>query len=174
MKCLMRRPPSGRFPPATNRYEDLVRLHQQYMPNVHNNAKFLIWHRYYVWTFEQVLRSECGFTSPMPWWDETLDAGRFSQSDMFTNLNYFGRLPGQINGQATCVVTGPFAGTTCHIGPGSADFAHCLSRGVDESLTSQCNSGYVNQCTSRGTYDDMRQCIEFGYVVLGNDMESCC
>jgi tyrosinase len=63
VKCLMTKPASGSFPPATSRYEDLVRLHQQFMPQVHNSAFFLIWHRYYLWTFEQVLRTECAFTS---------------------------------------------------------------------------------------------------------------
>ena len=61
IKCLMNKPASGKFPPARNRYEDFVRVHQQYSPNIHNNAKFLLWHRYFLWTFEQVLREECGF-----------------------------------------------------------------------------------------------------------------
>lgn len=63
IKCLMNKPPSGRFSSSKNRYEDLVQLHQSMMPAVHNNALFLIWHRYFLWTFEQLLRVECGFVS---------------------------------------------------------------------------------------------------------------
>jgi tyrosinase len=165
IKCLIGKPPSGKFSPATNRYEDLVRLHQNYMPNIHNNAKFLIWHRYYLWTFEQVLRSECGFNRAFPWWDETKDAGRFGQSDMFTNNAYFGNLPNQ----AVCVNSGAFAGMTCHIGPGNSNTAHCLSRKVDESLTSQCNSDFVNYCNSRTSYADMESCTEGGPHAYGHN-----
>jgi tyrosinase len=91
LQCLMNRAPSGQFPQAKSRYEDLVALHQQLTPNVHLNAKFLIWHRYYLWTFEDILRTECGFTSPLPWFDETRYAGRFSQSSIFSN-QWFGAI----------------------------------------------------------------------------------
>jgi tyrosinase len=84
VKCLMSRAPSGRFPASKSRYEDLVALHQTLTPNVHGNSKFLLWHRYYLWTFEDVLRSECGMTVPLPWFDETRYAGRFSQSSIFS------------------------------------------------------------------------------------------
>jgi tyrosinase len=64
------------------------------MPNIHGNPKFLVWHRYFLWTFEMALRDQCNFWDPLPWWDETLDAGNFHNSDMFTNTAYFGHLPG--------------------------------------------------------------------------------
>jgi tyrosinase len=163
VKCLMNTPPSGNFPPATSRYEDLVRLHQEYMPEVHNNAKFLIWHRYYMWTFEQVLRTECGFDRDMVWWDETLDAGRFAQSDMFTNPNYFGSLPTpDSNGNPSCINDGAFGGLTCNIGPGQDTTPHCLSRGVNEDYTSQCNQDFINYCNERTDYADYEPCLEYG------------
>ena len=89
LKCLMGRGPSGQFPQAKSRYEDLVALHQTLTPNVHGTAKFLIWHRYYLWTFEDILRSECGFTAPLPWFDETRYSGRFGQSSIFSS-QWFG------------------------------------------------------------------------------------
>lgn len=169
IKCLMNSPPSGNFPPATSRYEDFVRLHQLYMPNIHGNPKFLVWHRYFLWTFEQVMRDECGFNRAWPWWDETLDAGQFAQSDMFTSPDYFGHLPGPINGDPVCIISGAFAGLTCNIGPGSSNIPHCLSRSVDESLTGECNSGFVNMCNSRGTYADMESCSEGGPHAYGHN-----
>lgn len=89
IKCLMGKPASGKFAQAKNRYEDLVALHQTLTPNVHGNSKFLIWHRYYVWTFEDILRTECGFTAKMPWWDESKWAGKFAQSSVFS-ADWFG------------------------------------------------------------------------------------
>ena len=89
IKCLMGRAPSGQFPAAKSRYEDLVALHQTLTPNVHGNSKFLLWHRYYTWVFEDILRSECGFSQTMPWFDETKYAGRFSASSIFS-AKWFG------------------------------------------------------------------------------------
>lgn len=165
IQCLMDAPPSGNFPPAKSRYEDLVRLHQNYMPDVHNNAKFLLWHRYYMWTFEQVLRDECGFDRDMVWWDETLDAGRFAQSDMFTNA-YFGSLPlPDANNNPLCITDGMFGGLTVNIGPGQATTPHCLARGVNEAYTAQCNSDFINYCNERTDYANYETCLEYGYVM---------
>jgi tyrosinase len=91
LKCLLGRPPSGQFRAATSRYEDMAELHQSFTPSVHGNSKFLLWHRYFLWTFEQVLRSECGFNRDLPWFDETRFAGRFEQSSIFSS-RWFGRI----------------------------------------------------------------------------------
>lgn len=89
INCLIAAKPSGRFSQAKNRYEDLVALHQTLTDNVHGNSKFLIWHRYFLWTFEDLLRSECGFDRNLPWFDETKYAGKFSSSSIFTS-SWFG------------------------------------------------------------------------------------
>lgn len=101
IKCLMGRPASGQFGQSRSRYEDLVALHQTLTPNVHGNDKFLLWHRYYVWTFESMLRSECGFNRNLPWFDETRYAGRFDQSSIFSS-QWFGSV--SVNGN--CVTNG--------------------------------------------------------------------
>jgi tyrosinase len=104
-QCLINAPASGSFPPATNRYEDLVRVHQMMTSTIHGNNIFLFWHRYYVWTLEQIMRDECGFDRAFPWWDETLDAGAFAASSLFT-ADFFGTLPGATDGQGTCITDG--------------------------------------------------------------------
>lgn len=169
IKCLLNKPPSGNFQPARNRYEDFVRLHQLYMPNVHGNPKFLIWHRYYLWAFEDVLRKECGFDRAMVWWDETLDAGHFYQNDMFSSSQFFGTIPPPNNGQPSCITTGAFAGLTLNIGPGNNNGPHCLNRMGNADYTSQCNQDFINQCNSRGSYADMESCLEFGPHAYGHN-----
>ncbi|EEH10777.1 conserved hypothetical protein [Histoplasma capsulatum G186AR] len=161
VKCLMNRPPSGRFSSATNRYEDFARLHQQKLSEIHQNDMFLVWHRYFVWTFEQVLRDECGFNRNYPWWDETKDAGHFAQAPVFTR-DYFGSLPGPRNGQGVCITDGVFAGITCNIGPGLSNRPHCLSRAVNEAQTAQCNNDFVIACNQRTNYAAMHSCAETG------------
>lgn len=161
-KCLMNKPASGRFTQAKNRYEDFVALHQNVMTQVHNNALFLIWHRYFLWTFEQVLRSECGFNRAFPWWDETKDAGHFASADLFTSNYYFGNLPQLNNGNPSCISTGAFKGVSAHIGPGTSQTTHCLSRGVTEDNTAQCNTAFLNYCNQRTVYPDFETCLEYG------------
>jgi tyrosinase len=101
VKCLQSRPASGQFSASRSRYEDLVALHQTLTPNVHGNAKFLLWHRYLLWTYEQMLRSDCGFDRNLPWFDETRYAGRFEQSSIFSS-QWFGSV--SVGGQ--CVTDG--------------------------------------------------------------------
>ncbi|KAK8116733.1 Di-copper centre-containing protein [Apiospora kogelbergensis] len=157
-----RDPPRATFPPATSRYEDFVRLHQAWTPNIHNNDLFLIWHRYFVWAFEQALRNECGFNEAgLPWWDETRDAGRFAASPVFT-AEYFGSLPKGNGTAGTCITDGRFAGTTLHIGPGTGSEPHCLSRAVDEKMTAEVTKEYEDICLSRSTFTDFARCWEQG------------
>jgi hypothetical protein len=103
--CLIGKPASGNFAPSTNRYEDLVRVNQLNVNTIHGNNIFLPWHRYFVWTFEQILRDECGFDRAFPWWDEELDAGKFAASSIFTS-SFFGSLPAATNGAGTCITDG--------------------------------------------------------------------
>jgi tyrosinase len=131
IKCLQGRPPSGQFRQSKSRYEDIVALHQTLTPNVHGNAKFLLWHRYYTWMFEDMLRTECGFNQPIPWFDETRYAGRFSQSSIFSSQYY-----GGLNLGGACVTNGQFANLAINIGPGQSNTQHCLSRNGDGESTS--------------------------------------
>jgi tyrosinase len=97
----MNKPPSGQFGVSKNRYDDLVGLHQTLTPNVHGNAKFLLWHRYFTWTFESLLRDECGLSGPLLWFDETRYAGNYAASSIFSS-----RWMGAINLGGQCVTDG--------------------------------------------------------------------
>ncbi|KAL6712228.1 hypothetical protein ACN47E_000105 [Coniothyrium glycines] len=164
IKCLMGRAPNGQFSKSKSRYEDFVALHQLLTPNVHSSAKFLIWHRYFTWTFEDVLRSECGFNRAMPWFDETRYAGRFAQSSIFSSQWF-----GSINTGGNCVTDGQFANLALNIGPGSTDQLHCLSRDNDDSKTANCNQAYVDQCNAWDNYADMASCAETGPHAWGHN-----
>ncbi|KAJ4309343.1 hypothetical protein N0V94_008979 [Neodidymelliopsis sp. IMI 364377] len=164
IKCLQNRPASGQFGASRSRYEDLVALHQTLTPNVHGNAKFLLWHRYYLWTFEQMLRSDCGFNRDLPWFDETRYAGRYSQSSIFSS-QWFGSV--NINGQ--CVTNGQFAGLAINIGPGSGNTRHCLARNGDDAKTINTGNAIVDACNSRSAYADMASCAEGGAHAWGHN-----
>ncbi|KAI3340093.1 hypothetical protein F4824DRAFT_434029 [Ustulina deusta] len=175
IKCLINRPASGKFSFSKNRYEDFVRLHQSYAPNIHSQStsqqthKFLLWHRYFVWAFEQVLRDECGFTRAMPWWDEKKWAGRFAQATIFTP-SYFGTLPGPTNGRGTCISNGAFNGLQSNLGPGqTVNNPHCVQRAVNEGVTAQTGIDSYNTCLARSSYPDFHSCVEFTFHAQGHN-----
>ncbi|KAI1211826.1 uncharacterized protein F4807DRAFT_378110 [Annulohypoxylon truncatum] len=174
-KCLMDKPPSGKFAPSKSRFEDIVRLHQAYSPNIHSKSttqqthKFLLWHRYYVWALEQIMRDECGFDRAFPWWDEKKWAGKFAQATIFTP-EYFGSLPAPVNGAASCINDGKFAGLQLSLGPGMVtDNTHCLQRAVNEQVTTQTGQNAWDTCRSRTSYPDFHSCVEFTYHAQGHN-----
>jgi len=164
IKCLMGKPSAGGFPGSKSRYEDIVTLHQTLTPNVHNNDKFLLWHRYLTWVFEDILRTECGLSVPMPWFDETRYAGRFAQSSVFSS-QWFGAIA--VGGN--CVTDGQFANLAINIGPGPTNQPHCLSRNGDGAKTQYCNSAFVNTCNSYGDFAGMASCSETGPHAWGHN-----
>lgn len=107
IKCLMNKPASGQFPLSRNRYDDLVGLHQTLTNHVHGNSLFLLWHRYYLWTFESLLRDECGLSGPLLWFDETRYAGNYPASSIFSS-DWFG----SVDVRGNCVTNGVSVFTT--------------------------------------------------------------
>ncbi|KZM23764.1 Tyrosinase [Ascochyta rabiei] len=164
LKCLMGKAPSGQFAASKSRYEDFVALHQTLTPRVHQNAKFLLWHRYYLWTFEQILRDDCGFTGPLPWFDETKYAGKFSQSSIFSS-QWMGGIA--LNGN--CVTDGQFANLAINVGPGTGNQPHCLARNGDSAKTINTGQSMVDACNSRATFADMASCSEGGAHAWGHN-----
>lgn len=69
MQCLQSLPsrtPAAAAPGARTRFDDFVALHINQTMFIHYSATFLSWHRYYLWTYEQALVHECGFTGAQP------------------------------------------------------------------------------------------------------------
>jgi tyrosinase len=107
VKCLLGKPSAGaQYSGSQSRYEDLVSVHQQMTASIHMVGQFLPWHRYYLSIYESILREECQYGGPMPWWDEGKDAADFTASPLFTD-QWFGPIPRKgANGQETCLGTG--------------------------------------------------------------------
>lgn len=175
LKCLMNAPSKGNYPGSKSRYEDFVQVHQTVALNVHSqankfNAKFIVWHRAYLWAFEEALRGECGYTESLPWFDETKYAGRFSQSSIFSSKWF-----GAINLHGACVTDGQFARLSLNVGPGSGNQYHCLTRNGDATYTSYCNNDNVETCQVANDYQVFAQCEEggihaYGHIGTGGEM----
>ncbi|RDH26962.1 hypothetical protein BDQ94DRAFT_164037 [Aspergillus welwitschiae] len=151
VQCLFSLPSQTGIDGTVTRYDDLNAMHQVQTKTIHRVGQFLPFHRLYVHAYEKILREECGYTGPTPWWDETKDAGNFSNSSIFDSKSGFG---GDGVGSNKCVVDGPFANITLHIGPGTSNKDHCLSRFIDEGNSSLANTTYVSSCQSQSTYID--------------------
>ncbi|KAM5522687.1 hypothetical protein FOXYSP1_16578 [Fusarium oxysporum f. sp. phaseoli] len=75
-----------------------------------------------------------------------------------------------------CVIDGPFANTTLHIGPGQTLKAHCLSRSVNEKNSTLGNETYIQQCHNKSSYRDFWETTGFtthgaGHSGVGGVME---
>ncbi|KAF2646672.1 Di-copper centre-containing protein [Massarina eburnea CBS 473.64] len=163
INCLRKAPSAGDFAPSASRYEDLVRLHQLVTPVVHDNSKFLVWHRYFMWVYEDVLRTECGFDRNLPWWDEGKNGGKFTSSSVFST-EFYGALA--IGGD--CVTDGVFANTNLNVGPGEGNTVHCLSRAGDSKYTGQITEDLVNAVNSWPEYKDMAHYAEGTFHAYGH------
>ncbi|KAL3292641.1 tyrosinase central domain-containing protein [Colletotrichum asianum] len=141
VQCIMRQPVLSdpkRVPMAKSLYDDFVAVHYTSFRNTHLTASFFAWHRYYLATFEQKLRTECAYKGALPYWEWGLDINDPAASPVFdgseTSLGSDGAFiphdglrlrqpfsnnlivlePGSGGG---CVKSGPFSKMVVHIGP---------------------------------------------------------
>ncbi|TFK23493.1 Di-copper centre-containing protein [Coprinopsis marcescibilis] len=75
-KCLIKTKTLGLTGNPDHTYhDDLTFAHGEGFFRYHAGAKFLPWHRWFVWMHGYSLEKLCGYTGPIPYWDYTLDAG---------------------------------------------------------------------------------------------------
>lgn len=65
--CLTDRNSTSGIAKALNRFDDHEAIHNSQTPNIHWVGHFLLWHRYFVATYEKALRTECGYSGGQPY-----------------------------------------------------------------------------------------------------------
>ncbi|EWG48604.1 hypothetical protein FVEG_08309 [Fusarium verticillioides 7600] len=165
VKCLMQLPAQTGIEGTVTRFDDMNAMHQVQAKTIHLVAQFLPFHRLYIHIYEQLLRDECGYKAPTPWWDETRDAGNFMDSPLLDPETGFG---GNGTGPDNCVTDGPFENTTLLIGPGQTLTDHCLSRKVNEINSTLGNETYVQECHDKSTYLNFWESTGFTTYGAGN------
>lgn len=120
-------------PGVRSRYDDFVALHINQTVYIHFTGSFLTWHRYFIHTFEQALRNECGYPGHLPYWNwgksaldpansPYMDGSRYSQggNGVYAAHNCTPALISGLNcippaGGGGCVETGPYAGYAANL-----------------------------------------------------------
>ncbi|KAL2211787.1 Di-copper centre-containing protein [Sarocladium strictum] len=137
VKCLQSKPSQSDpnwAPGAKTRYDDFVAIHIDLTTSIHSTGNFLTWHRYFVHTYEQALKKECGYKGAQPYWNWFAHQDNINKSPVYdgseTSMGGTGSYlehegswaatgnvlfaPGQGGG---CVQTGPFTDLTVNLGP---------------------------------------------------------
>lgn len=107
---------------------------------------------------EYLLKTECNYAGGQPYWDEPLDAGKFSESIVLDAETGFG---GDGQGPSNCIQDGPFKDYVNAIGPGLRVTDHCIDRNVNDCGSRQANQSFVDQCMQSSDYSTFWPCIEF-------------
>ncbi|TLD33725.1 hypothetical protein PspLS_01635 [Pyricularia sp. CBS 133598] len=199
--CLMDKPASLGLPGTRTKFDELQAIHQlqaysthhvvRVNPNtlstpetpIHTNASpppnikqgaFLPFHRLMMHAHETALRDDCGYTGRQPYWQEQLDAGRFSSSVVFDPVTGFG---GNGSGRDGCITDGPFANYTNSLGPGYEVTDHCIDRAIGNFISTLSSQDNVDRCVSQTTWQQAWECIESlphvgGHAGVGRQMSN--
>ncbi|PVH90493.1 Di-copper centre-containing protein, partial [Periconia macrospinosa] len=163
--CLMQKPSKLNLPGCKTRYDELQAVHQTQAYATHFVGAFLPFHRLFIQSHEDALRNECGYTGYQPYWQEQLDAGKFSQSILFDPVSGFG---GDGSGRGNCITTGPFANYTNSIGPGYQITNHCIDRRINNQISGGSSQAQVNRCLQQTSFATAWSCIEASPHVGGH------
>lgn len=154
--CLMNAAPRLNITGAKNRWDELQWAHIAQANIIHGVGSFLPWHRFYIYTHEHLLQTECAYTGAQPYWDEQTDA---DASTHLADASIWGAdaLSFGTNGRASdgCVVDGAFANTTLHLNQawGVNNYTeYCLNRAFTDTDWAWSNSSYADACMAKEDY----------------------
>ncbi|CAE6356956.1 unnamed protein product [Rhizoctonia solani] len=103
VNCLNKKPASGKLKPPINlsKYEyydqivpvsnsssyqdELTYVHMNLNPVIHNTGLFLPWHRWYLQSWTDALRTQCGYKGVTPYWAWEFDTANFEKSTIFNS-----------------------------------------------------------------------------------------
>ncbi|KAF7313884.1 Tyrosinase central domain-containing protein [Mycena chlorophos] len=184
VQCLQGLPTITGLHGAKTRFDDFQAVHVVQAEAVHLVGHFLPWHRYFLHTFENALRGECGYEGSIPYWDWSRDIDNgvpLSRSPIFHPLSGFGgngadvpNYAGQFGnlslmasagwvppgGGGGCVTDGPFAGYMLNVGPGTNITRHCLQRAFNDNLKGFLTGARVVDVMAQTTFEAFRTELE--------------
>ncbi|KAI1427740.1 Di-copper centre-containing protein [Xylaria sp. FL1777] len=155
--CLMETPPISGVSGAESVWDELQYTHAAQADYIHNVGAFLPFHRYYVTLHETLISTLCGYTGPLPYWNEPLNVGALDQASIFDPTVGFG---GDGVGSSRCITDGPFVNTTLRIQEDLSTDEYCISRGLNDRSFNSAAQSNVNTCLAMANFVDAWNCIE--------------
>jgi tyrosinase len=155
--CLMAAPSKLNITGARTRWDDLHWNHIVQAHVMHDVGHFLPWHRYYNVVHRNLLRDECGYRGPIPYWDETADSrlSNLANSQVF-QANAFG---GTGSGSNNFITTGPFNATRLRLRrPNQAPAEYRISRNLNVRSLAPAGTSSINTCFQMSTYAAAWEC----------------
>jgi tyrosinase len=155
--CLMSTPANSGVPGALSRWDELQYAHLSQADYIHGVGAFLPFHRWFTTVHEILLRTECGYEGPIPYWDEPRDIGQLISSQVFDVSLGFG---GTGSGSRRCITTGPFVNLTLRMGEDGGTTTYCVSRNINERSFASAAQSNVNACLGSTTFLTAWGCLE--------------
>ncbi|KAI2619644.1 Di-copper centre-containing protein [Hypoxylon sp. NC1633] len=155
--CLMSTPAKSGIPGAKTRWDELQYAHIVQVPYVHFVGAFLPFHRYFLAVHEHLLKMECNYTGPLPYWDETADVGNINGSAIFDTETGFG---GNGTGTDHCIADGPFSNLTLHFREDLNTSEYCVSRSLNDRALSSAAQENINACLAQEKFTSVWNCLE--------------
>ncbi|ETS84409.1 hypothetical protein PFICI_02434 [Pestalotiopsis fici W106-1] len=167
--CLTKLPSTSGFRGAVTRWDDLMWPHIYLTSVVHNCGAFLPWHRYFVLVHDRMIREECGYDGPFPYWYETEDIDDIAGSDLW---NYYGH---NGVGDDHCLGDGPFANITLRFTYNNTIGEYCLKRNWNQKVFNLTNQAQIDACMQYQNYTPAWRCWGFnphgaGHQAVGGHM----
>ncbi|KAM0332306.1 hypothetical protein ACHAQA_002582 [Verticillium albo-atrum] len=164
---------------ATTVWEDLQVAHVAQVQFIHGVGSFLPWHRWYMTVHENLLREECGYKGPLPYWDEQADqlSGTLAESGIWSadSLTGFGSTSLDEEG---CVIDGAFADLRLDLNIQLTRDTEkvCLKRDLKQKQFDLVSQDIVDACQTLDNYDDFNSCLGgtphvSGHYAVGGTMD---
>ncbi|KAI0111294.1 Di-copper centre-containing protein [Nemania sp. FL0031] len=155
--CLMATAPIAGVPGAQNVWDELQYIHAAQSDYIHNVGAFLPFHRYFVTLHQTLLNTQCGYTGPLPYWNEPLNVGTLDQATIFDPVLGFG---GDGTGSSRCITDGPFVDTVLRVQENLSTSEYCISRGLNDRSFNSAAQTNVDRCLGMANFVDAWNCIE--------------
>ncbi|KAH7305522.1 hypothetical protein B0I35DRAFT_443939 [Stachybotrys elegans] len=155
--CLMEAPTRLNVAGSKTLWDDLQWAHILQANVMHDVGHFLPWHRYFFVVHGNLLREECGYTGPLPYWDETADASLsdLSRSPVFQNTAF----GGTGSGAQSYITTGPFASLALRMRrPGQSASNYRISRSLNVRSLASARQASLDACFQMTTYTAAWEC----------------
>ncbi|KAJ3949164.1 uncharacterized protein N0V96_000279 [Colletotrichum fioriniae] len=179
--CLMdpaQAPAKTGYAGSTTRWEELQAAHVSQAQFVHSVGAFFPWHRWYMTVQEKLLRDDCGYTGPMPYWDEQAEQAVLPlENASILNASAtagFGSASLDVNG---CVVDGPYTNVrlTLDTELNRVDPV-CLSRDFKQKEYDQVAQKIIDACMALEDYVNLNNCLGAsphtgGHYAIGGTMD---